>query len=137
MIIVVSMIAILIAIAVPNFFEARYKAQVAVAISDIKDIELIVMQYCTEKGVCPSSLADVGCQGRLDPWGSPYEYRPITGDPKQKVRKDRNTHPINTDFDLYSRGRDKQTNDALTAKASHDDVIRANNGGFVGLASKY
>jgi general secretion pathway protein G len=45
--------------------------------------------------------------------------------------------PINSDFDLYSVGRDGQSAPALTAKVSQDDIVRANNGGFVGLASDY
>lgn len=54
-----------------------------------------------------------------------------------QARKDRNLVPINSDFDLYSVGRDGQTAPALTAKVSQDDIVRANNGGFVGLASDY
>jgi len=54
-----------------------------------------------------------------------------------QARKDRNLVPINSDFDLYSVGRDGQSAPALTAKVSQDDVVRANNGGFVGLARDY
>lgn len=53
------------------------------------------------------------------------------------VRKDRNLVPINSDFDLYSVGRDGESVGALTAKKSHDDVIRANDGSFVGLAVRF
>ncbi len=52
-------------------------------------------------------------------------------------RKDRFLHPINSDYDLYSMGKDGRTTEALTAKMSHDDIIRANDGGFVGLASQF
>jgi general secretion pathway protein G len=45
--------------------------------------------------------------------------------------------PINSDFDLYSVGRDGQSAPALTARVSHDDVVRANDGGFIGLAIDY
>lgn len=54
-----------------------------------------------------------------------------------QARKDRNLVPINSDFDLYSMGRDGQSAPPLTAKVSRDDIVRANNGGFVGLASDY
>jgi len=135
--IVVSIIAILAAIAIPNYNDAKYKAQVAAAIADIKNIEKAVMGYCVDHDVYPSGLAEVGFDGLKDPWGNPYVYWPITGDKTQRVRKDRNTHPINTDFDLYSSGKNGRTNLALTAHDSQDDVIRANNGGYVGLASLY
>jgi general secretion pathway protein G len=45
--------------------------------------------------------------------------------------------PINSDFDLYSLGKDGKSAGPLTALASRDDVILANDGRFVGLASDY
>lgn len=58
---------------------------------------------------------------------------PGSGPPSQP-RKDRFLHPINSDYDLYSMGKDGESMEPLTAQKSHDDVIRANDGGFVGLA---
>lgn len=52
-------------------------------------------------------------------------------------RKDRNLVPLNTDYDLYSRGPDGQSVSPLTAAKSKDDIIRANNGGYVGTAEDY
>ena len=135
--IVVSIFAILASIAVPNYLEMKYRAEVTAAIADIKSIATTLYGYSESTGDFPASLADVGLDGKKDPWGNPYEYWPIMGDKNQKVRKDRSTHPINTDFDLFSSGKDGDTNYALTAHSSQDDVIRANNGGFIGLASKY
>jgi hypothetical protein len=59
------------------------------------------------------------------------------GGGKVQCRKDHNLHPINTDFDLYSMGPDGQSEAALTAKASRDDIIRASDGAFIGKASNY
>ncbi len=56
---------------------------------------------------------------------------------KGKPRKDRFLHPINSDYDLYSMGKDGESVEPLTAKKSHDDVIRANDGSFVGLATEF
>ncbi|GAB4236056.1 MAG: hypothetical protein Kow00109_09470 [Acidobacteriota bacterium] len=53
------------------------------------------------------------------------------------MRKDRNMVPINSRFDLYSMGRDGQSVPPITAQQSQDDIIRANDGGFVGLARNY
>jgi general secretion pathway protein G len=72
--------------------------------------------------------------------GKPYQYLKIEGaDTKGKanMRKDKNLVPINSDFDLYSTGADGKTTPPLTAKNSHDDVVRANNGAYYGLASNY
>ena len=54
-----------------------------------------------------------------------------------KPRKDHFLHPINSDFDLYSMGADGESNAPLTAKQSRDDIIRANDGAYYGLASNF
>jgi general secretion pathway protein G len=45
--------------------------------------------------------------------------------------------PLNSDFDLYSKGRDGKSKPNLAAKVSYDDIIRANDGEYVGIASEY
>jgi general secretion pathway protein G len=45
--------------------------------------------------------------------------------------------PINSDYDLFSVGLDGSSLAALTAIVSKDDIIRANDGGFIGLAANY
>ena len=68
--------------------------------------------------------------------GSAYVYLRIegAGNGNGNVRKDKNLNPINSDFDLYSTGLDGETVSPLTAKKSHDDVVRAGNGSFFGVA---
>jgi general secretion pathway protein G len=53
------------------------------------------------------------------------------------IRKDRFGAPLNTDFDLYSMGRNRESADLLSTPKSYDDIIRASDGGFVGLASDF
>lgn len=53
------------------------------------------------------------------------------------MRKDKNLVPINTQYDLYSLGADGQSKPPLTAPVSKDDVILANDGNYIGLASAY
>ena len=59
------------------------------------------------------------------------------GGPQPQPRKDRFLVPINSDYDLYSMGKDRESIAPLTAKKSHDDIVRANDGAFVGLASDF
>ncbi|MBW2244968.1 MAG: prepilin-type cleavage/methylation domain-containing protein, partial [Deltaproteobacteria bacterium] len=54
-----------------------------------------------------------------------------------QARKDRFLVPINTSFDLYSMGKDGQTRAPLNPPVSRDDVVRANDGSFIGLAERY
>ena len=53
------------------------------------------------------------------------------------ARKDRFLVPLNSDFDVYSMGRDRASTMPLSAALSHDDVIRASDGGFYGLAKNF
>jgi general secretion pathway protein G len=57
--------------------------------------------------------------------------------PPGQARKDRSLVPINSDFDLFSMGRDGQSQPPLTAGPSRDDIVRGNDGGFVGRAADY
>ncbi len=75
-----------------------------------------------------------------DPWGNPFQYLKIEGRNTKgvgKLRKDRGLVPVNSDFDLYSKGRDGKSQSPFTSKASQDDIVRANNGRFIGLVSDY
>jgi general secretion pathway protein G len=45
--------------------------------------------------------------------------------------------PLNSNYDLYSVGRDGVSSPPMNAQNSRDDVVRANDGGFVGLAVNY
>ena len=76
----------------------------------------------------------------MDAWGNPYEYLnlgTVTPPTQHKIRKDKNLHPINSDYDLYSKGPDGQSVAPLTAMASRYDIIRANDGAFIGVAVDY
>ena len=56
---------------------------------------------------------------------------------KGNQRKDHNLVPINSDFDLYSMGKDGASAPPLTAASSQDDIIRANNGEYYGYGKDY
>jgi len=45
--------------------------------------------------------------------------------------------PLNSDYDLYSVGKDGASSPPIMAKPSQDDVIRASNGSYVGLAANF
>lgn len=52
-------------------------------------------------------------------------------------RVDRFMYPLNSDYDLFSLGPNGRTTVSLGETLGQDDVIRANNGGFFGVASDY
>lgn len=113
-------------------------ARVSSAINHITSISLALDDYKLDHGEFPDALSDVNMDGLLDPWGNPYQYLNIANAPHPgQVRKDHNLVPLNTDYDLYSMGPDGESRPPLTARHSRDDIVRANNGGFVGPATDY
>ncbi len=139
--IVVAIISTLAAIAIPSYLNSRYKAKIAVAISEIKMIEKAVLDYMAENGGLPDSLSDIGMDQITDPWGRPYQYLRIDGGTTPglngKRRRDKNANPVNSDFDLYSMGRDGLSVAQFTGKEARDDIVRANNGNYYYLAEKH
>ena len=138
--IVVAIIGTVSAIAAPNYLKYREKGKIALALTDIRIIEKTISIYAIDTGGLPDSFNDLSISNNIDPWGNPYQYLRIDGGDvkgKGKMRKDHFMVPVNTDYDLYSMGKDGKSQSPFTAKASQDDVVRANNGGFVGLVSEY
>lgn len=133
-----AILGVLAAIAVVAYRGYIQASRTASAINQITGLELVIDDYQREYQKFPSTLAEVDNGTLLDPWGHPYQYLDIADTASiGMVRKDHNLVPINTDYDLYSMGLDGQSKPPLTAPASKDDIIRANNGRYVGLASGY
>jgi len=135
--IVVAIIGVLAAIAIPSMFHYIHKARVARTISELQSIEKSLVNHNLSSGQFPASLDAVGYGDLTDCWGNPYQYTPVAGNPVGALRKDKFLVPVNTDFDLYSMGKDGKSQTPFPAKASRDDVVRANNGGYFGLVEYY
>lgn len=135
--IVIAIIGTLAGIAIPNFISYREKAVQISVIMELKTIEKELILYEIDSGTFPASLAQIGLGTLKDPWGNLYQYLPVQGAPRGRLRKDRFLVPVNTDFDLYSMGPDGKSAGPFTAKASRDDIVRANNGQFIGPVSSY
>lgn len=147
--VVVTLIGILASIGARSWHELKDRAQVARAMVEIRNIEKSIIAFQVEHVRLPASLVEAGVGAPNDPWGNPYVYAPLAatggkgsgggggGGGAATARKDRFLVPINSDFDLYSKGKDGESVAPLTAKKSRDDVIRAADGGFVGLAEDF
>ena len=134
LVIVAALLGALAALAIPNLRRALEQARFVRAIADIDAIQQNVQEHFFDNNAYPATLSDVGMGGLTDPWGNAYVYLRVEGASIGALRKDRFLVPINSDFDLYSVGPDGQSNPPLLAAASRDDIIRANDGGFVGVA---
>lgn len=131
---------LLAAVAFPSYVTYVERSKITRAIGDISSISLAIERFeLNNDGTLPVSLNDLPLDVPVDPWGQPYTYLNIrdTGPPIGALRKDGKLNPLNTDYDLYSAGKDGDSKGPLNAKASRDDIVRANNGGFVGLGENY
>ena len=136
--VVIAILATLAAIAIPAYSNHIQRAKIVRCIEEVRMLESEIAAYQENNDKLPDNLNDLGRGNILDPWGNPYQFLNfdnVTG--QGKMRKDHNLVPLNTDYDLYSMGKDGKSKPPLTAKASHDDIIRANNGSFIGIASDY
>lgn len=131
-------VAILTIIATNQYGKYQDRLRVTRAIIDIGSIEGLIGHYDNTHHGLPGALDDLGVALPLDPWGNPYQYlNHDTAKGKGGFRKDKRIVPINTDYDLYSMGKDGHSVPPLTAQASRDDIVRANDGRFIGLVSDY
>ena len=136
--IVMAIMLTLAAMGIPAFADAIESAYVARAIGDIRTLQTEITRYEVQLGKLPDDLQGVGVTDLLDPWGNPYEYLNYeNAQGPVKPRKDKFLKPINSTYDVYSKGKDGDSKIPLTAKASRDDIVRANDGAFIGLASQF
>ena len=140
LLIAVAILGALVAIAVPQYVGYRERVETKDAISRIRLLEGLISHDRDEYRSFPNDLTAVTDPIPLDPWGNPYAYLNLqSGLPGVigKARKNKNLVPLNSDYDLYSKGPDGVSKAPLTAKDSQDDVLRANDGGYVGRGEQY
>lgn len=135
--IVIAIMGTLAAIAVPVFASYVERTRMATVKQDMNTIENEITAFAISNNRFPVDLAEIGLDKMEDAWGNPYQYLPVEGTPQGKLRKDHFLVPVNTDFDLYSMGPDGKSLPPFTAKASRDDIVRANNGQFIGPVYLY
>ena len=138
--IVLVIASLLLTIAVPAYEGYAQRARISRAVGEIGTIAIEIERFrIKNRDRAPDSLAELDIPISLDPWGEPYRYlNIINADPGVgALRKDGKLNPLNTDFDLYSMGKDRDSKGPLSAKASRDDIVRANNGSFIGLGEDY
>ena len=135
---VLAVAGVLVAIVLPAVEQYVEKSRRVQAALDVAEMSAKIKQQEKSSGALPNTLADAGYGGKLDPWGKPYEYfnlRTSTGN--GQARRDKKLAPLNSDFDLYSVGRDGLTQASLGHASSRDDLVRARDGGFIGTAEEF
>jgi general secretion pathway protein G len=137
LLIVVMILATLATLGIPLYANALNNARITKAIADIRVLEREILLFQLSNATFPDTLNAIGRGNLRDPYGNLYQYMRVQGAKIGQLRKDKNLVPVNSDFDLYSMGKDGLSVPPLTAQQSWDDIVRAASGGFVGLASEF
>ncbi len=146
LIVVITIIGILSTLGVNVYKHFIDSARNTRAVAEIRMYEKEIMNFLNDTERLPDALAELGRGVALDPWKNHYQY--INFDTSPGAEDNRRTKgakgkgkgkgsPLNSDYDLYSIGRDGMSEPVLTDDASEDDIIRADDGGYTGLASGY
>lgn len=134
---VVVAVALLTTMAMTSYEKFMDRARNAQAASDIREIDAIITRFYTQQSRYPLNLAEIGVS-KKDPWKNDYVYLDFSVVPSDSwKRKDGNLQPINSDYDLYSKGKDKASKLPISSGTGADDIVRGRNGNYVGLGKDY
>lgn len=138
--VVLAIAGVMVAIFVPMLERYIARSRVVNATVEIVEMSKAIRDFEKKNGYLPASLGAVDAKytDKTDPWGYKYEYFNLrTSNGNGQARKDKKLAPLNSDFDLYSVGSDGLTASSLGNNRSRDDVVRARDGGFIGLAEEF
>jgi len=148
--VVIAVLAALTMIGMLLYSHFIDKARNTRAIAEIRVLEKEILEFWHANDRLPDSLAELGRAAMLDPWKTPYQYvnfdttsggeeiRRTTGKKgKGKGKGSGKSSLLNEDFDLFSMGKDRMSATDLSDASSQDDIVRADDGSYTGLASEY
>lgn len=159
--IVIAVIGILSGIAIPLYFGQIEKARNIKAVAELDNLQFEIKNFELDYGRLPESLEEVKPDLPADPWGNAYRYVNFDGietastpgnqprgralgrgrnngaNVESQIRLDQFGDPLNSDYDLYSCGKDGKSTPSIDDPLSRDDVVRGRDGAFIGPASQF
>jgi len=135
----VAIVGLLMAVALPGYQNFIDKGNAAESSAAMLEVQNKIEIYIAQHNAMPASLDDLGVELEKDKWGNDFVYIPLEGHEAnlQYARADAAIVVLNSDYDLWSPGKDGMTNKVITHDAAQDDIIRAGNGAYFGLAKDY
>ncbi len=138
LLVILAIIGTISALVVPALLQYLQRTVVQRVIMDINRLDFEITAFEKLQGRYPIDLSELESGSYVDRYGSPYQYLPSTSkDWIGKARKDRFLVPLNSDYDLYSMGPDGESVSPLTSEVSRDDIVRADDGRYIGPAAKF
>lgn len=134
--IVIIITALVIGTATPAYLHIVESRRIDFTINEITDMQRDIDRFSRRNNRYPDNLTEIYPTVPFDPWGNTYKYLNIATS-QANPRTDNNLKPVNSDYDLYSEGPDTISLSPIQANESRDDIIRAQNGNFVGVAADF
>ena len=137
--IVVLIAALIIGTITPVYLHIVENKRTDLAINEITRFQKDIDRFNRRNARFPADLAEAFGSVPIDPWGNGYHYTNIRNNTGASIgpRTGDNLKPLNADYDLYSDSPDKASLSPIGASESRDDIIRAKNGNYVGIATDY
>jgi prepilin-type N-terminal cleavage/methylation domain-containing protein len=150
LVVVMGVLAILTLMGTGAYSHFINRAKNTRAIAEIRLLEKEILEFWQTNDRLPDSLAELDHAVILDPWKTPYQYINFDTtagweDMRRVTKKKDNgkgkgkgqSAALNEDFDLFSMGEDRMSAPDLDDGSSLDDIVRAGDGRYTGLASEY
>jgi len=135
----IAIIGVLMAVALPGYQNFVDKGRVAETSAAMLEIQNNIEIYIAKNNSIPPSLEALGVTLEKDKWGNDFIYVPIEGHPENYSVARASSHVVvlNEDYDLWSPGKDGLSSRVISHNLAQDDIIRANNGKYFGIAEDY
>lgn len=130
LIVVVGILGILALMALQTFNRYVVTVRINRTIADLRTLDKAILAYYIDKNTFPATLQEAGMGGQLDAWTRQYEYQLLGGG--APALEDSLGLPLNELYDLYSKGIDGVTSISAADASSADDIVRSNDGQYVG-----
>jgi general secretion pathway protein G len=131
---------LVIGTATPAYIYLVDKARTNKTIDELRSMQREIDRYERKNNRYPDSLLEIYPQQPMDPWGNFYQYLNIRNASNPSIinpRTDNSFKRLNIDYDLYSTGADALSLGPIAASESQDDILRGDNGDYIGLAREY
>lgn len=132
LVVVSAILVVLVAMAYPALSGYLRTTKNSACVSNLGTIDKAITAYIIDKNALPASLDDVGLGGMLDPWKRKFVYQIIVV-PGSGLKDTVANQPLNTDYDLYSKGEDGASTLPGDNPNDLDDIVRSNDGSYIGV----
>jgi prepilin-type N-terminal cleavage/methylation domain-containing protein len=130
LIVVVGILGILALMALQAFNQYVVTVKVNRTTADLRTLDKAILAYYIDNNELPATLQEAGMGGLLDAWSRPYEYQLLGGG--APALEDSLGLPLNEVYDLYSKGTDGLSAVSAADVSAADDIVRSNDGQYVG-----